>query len=161
MLWHIHNLVISGEKSIFGKNCHHLPFDPLLQYSRPPPQYHPSVDRLPSPPQYRRWFSSPEYVFSWLYMTPFTAVFQWRRFFVSPGIGGIGCRGPGWEGGDCVSILYRGLALYMYGYGSQNYLVYSKWVDDDRWPTPVMQVMHSTMGSWFTSCLVFIRPKAK
>ena len=27
--------------------------------------------QLQSSPQYRRWFSSPEYVFSWLYMTPF------------------------------------------------------------------------------------------
>ena len=36
----------------------------------------------------------PEYVFPWLYMTPFTAISQYRRFFTSPesgDIGGVDC----------------------------------------------------------------------
>ena len=52
-------------------------------------QYRPSIHRLQ--PQYRRWFSSPEYVFSWLYyMTPFTAVFNTVVFFTSLESGSIG-----------------------------------------------------------------------
>ena len=55
---------------------------------------------LPASPQYRRWFTSPKYIFSWLYMTPLTAVFQYRLFFASPESGGIGVV-------DCIKIVYK------------------------------------------------------
>ena len=64
------------------------PRPPLGLRLLPPPQYrHP----LTASPQYRRWFPSPEYVFSWLYYsTPFAAVFQYRRFFARSKSGSTG-----------------------------------------------------------------------
>ena len=73
-------------------------------YSRPPNTTLRLPPRPPPPNIYCSWFSSPEYVFSWLYIlylyvTPFTAVFQYRRFFASPENGGIWGGGVDWV--DC------------------------------------------------------------
>ena len=64
----------------------------------PPPQYRPSVDRLRTCPPTRPpipplIFKSRIFFFlvTITYKTPFTAVFQYRRFFASPESGSIYC----------------------------------------------------------------------
>ena len=57
-----------------------------------PPQYCPSVDRLPS--NAAADFQVPN-IFSRLYMTPLTAIFQYPNYIASPKSGGIG-------GDDCT-----------------------------------------------------------
>ena len=60
---------------------------------------HTTTPLLISSPHYRCSFLSPKSVFSWLHiMTPFTAVFHYRRLFASLESGGIG------GGVDCTYI---------------------------------------------------------
>ena len=70
-------------------------------------QYLPPLSRPPPPNgQYRCWFSSPEYVFlGYINLTPFTAVFQYRRFFAIPESSGIDYWGVDYIMTQATSVL--------------------------------------------------------